>query len=103
MSKRRIKPEVKKIKKPKVQEISPKNMMIQTLNMKRAIAREDDNAEVVALITTGDLDILKIDDYKYMRSIAEKMNWKQNRLLKTANKVAELLKEEEKMKEKENE
>lgn len=103
MSRRKIKSLVNKPKKPKMQELSIKSMMQDKLNMKRAITKEEDNADVVSLIIEKKLDLSKRDDYKHMANIAKEMNWSVNRLFKTADRVTQLLKEEKETKEKNNE
>ena len=103
MSRRKIKSQVKKPKKPKMQPLSIKSMMDSKLNINRAIVKEEDNADVVSLITEKKLDLSKGDDYKYMAKIAKEMNWSVSRLFKAADRVKQLLKEEEEAKEKSNE
>jgi len=70
------------------------------LHMKRIVRKEDENAEVVALITEDKLDLLQQNDYKYMKTLAMDINWSIDKLFKVTRRVTELLKEEEKEKKK---
>jgi hypothetical protein len=98
MSRRKIKLEIKK-KRPKAVDHSVRKAMEFSRQMKREVRKEDENAEIVALITEEKLDLERQNDYKYMAAIAKEMEWSVGRLMKTTKRVAKLLKQEAKEKE----
>jgi hypothetical protein len=102
MSRRKIVVNKKK-KTKKARDTSVKDMMKFKQQLKLAENKENENAEVVSLIVSNELDVNKKDNYGYMKSVAAKLNWSTSRLLKTTDRVVKLLKEEEKNKEKEDE
>jgi hypothetical protein len=63
---------------------------------KRDMKKEDDNTEVVLLITEEKLNLESRYDYKYMAPIARELGWSMGRLTKATERVAKLLKAEEK-------
>ncbi len=101
MSRRKIKTGLGSKKKSKGMGGSMKHAMEIGIQMKRAVRKEDENSEVVALVTEEKLDLDKQHDYKYMAAIAKEMDWSVGRLMKTTERVTRLLKEE--AEEKENE
>lgn len=101
MSRKRIKCHTNRKKKLKGDGVSMKHITEMPLQMKRAMKKEGDNAEIVTLITEEKLDLEQIHNYKYMQSVAKDLNWSVGRLQKATDRVTKLLKSEEK--EKDNE
>jgi len=82
--------------------MSQKRVLSSILQAKRNQEKENDNAEVVVLITQKKFNSIRRLDYKYMSSIAEQLGWKIGRFQKAVDRVIQLLKAEKETKEKQN-
>lgn len=97
MSRRKIKVNNIHKKRPHGNHANTRNQVDFLVQAKRLETREEDNAEVITLITSEELD-LENKDYKYLSTIANKLNWSVGRLQKATDRVTKLLKQEAKEK-----
>lgn len=99
MSRRRIQCHTNRKKKPKGEGIPMRQVTGIQLGLKRALRKEEENAEIITLITEGKLDLNQTSNYQHMQSAAKELNWSVGRLQKATERVSKLLENEKKEKE----
>jgi hypothetical protein len=97
MSRKKIKADKPKIRKPKFTPEMIRKMM--GLDDERTQRRQKDADKVTDLIINGTLDPYMIHDYKHVKSAARTLDWSAHRMFKAIEfaKVAEMVKNEQEL------